>query len=90
MNIRDLPLDTLLIQLAEESVELSQASLKYLRATRNETPVTESEARKHLIEEMADVSVCMTVLQRIAPSSEIAEIITQKVKRWEGRINGEG
>ena len=54
MSIKDLPIDTRLIQLAEEAAELSQAALKYLRVIRAETPVTEQEARTHLIEEIAD------------------------------------
>lgn len=90
MNIRDLPIETLLIQLAEESSELSQAALKYVRVLRSETPVSEQDARTHLIEEIADVSVCMTALNRTAPAAEICEVIAQKVQRWEDRLNGEG
>lgn len=57
MSIRDLPRRTRLIQLTEESAELAQAALKTVRAMDGDTPVSESEALTHLIEEMADVSV---------------------------------
>ena len=88
MTIRELPEKTRLIQLAEESSELSQAALKTIRAMDGDTPVSESEALAHLIEEMADVSVCMTTLQDIAPLAQVGEIIAQKAQRWEDRING--
>ena len=88
MTIRELPEKTRLIQLAEESSELSQAALKTIMAMDGDTPVSESEALAHLIEEMADVSVCMTALQDIAPLAQVGEIIAQKAQRWEDRING--
>lgn len=47
----------MLRQLAEECVELAQASLKLIRAWNGETPVMTVEARHHLIEELADVSI---------------------------------
>lgn len=90
MTIRELPVETRLIQIAEESAELSQAALKMIRAMHGDTPVTQDEAAAHLIEEIADVSVCMTALSDIAPLSDVGEIITQKAKRWEVRLNGEG
>ena len=90
MNIRDLSEKTRLIQLAEESAELAQAALKMVRAIDGDTPVSESEALAHLIEEMADVSVCMTALQDTAPLAQVGEIINQKARRWEDRINGKG
>lgn len=90
MTIRDLPVETRLIQIAEESAELSQAALKMIRAMHGDTPVSESEALAHLIEEMADVSVCMTALQDTAPLAQVGEIINQKARRWEDRINGKG
>ena len=46
MNIKELPIDTRLIQLAEEAAELSQAAIKYVRVLRGETPVTKEEALK--------------------------------------------
>ena len=47
----------MLRQLAEECNELSQAALKLIRAMRRETPMRETEAREHLVEEIADVHV---------------------------------
>ena len=88
MNIRDLPEDTRLIQLAEEASELAQACLKLVRVMGGDTPLSEQYVRDNLIEEMADVSVCMTALQDIAPLARVGEIIAQKAQRWEDRING--
>ena len=92
MNIREIPLIDRLNQLNEECGELIQASAKLIRTMKETgyTPVTKIEAREHLVEEIADVSVCMTALSDIAPLSAVGEIITQKAKRWEERANGEG
>lgn len=90
MTIRDLPEETRLIQLAEEASELAQACLKMVRVMDGDTPLPEQYVRDNLIEEMADVSVCMTALQDIAPLAQIGEIITQKAQRWEDRLNGKG
>ena len=87
MTPRDLPLATRLIQLSEECVECAQASLKLFRALNGDTPVSQMDAREHLIEEIADVSVCMTALHDVAPLSDVGEIITEKAQRWEQRIN---
>ena len=87
MTIRDLPLATRLIQLSEECVECAQAALKLFRAINGDTPVSQMDAKEHLIEEIADVSVCMTALHDVAPLSDVGEIITEKVQRWEQRIN---
>lgn len=87
MTPRDLPLATRLIQLSEECVECAQAALKLFRAINGDTPVTQMEAKEHLIEEIADVSVCMTALHDVAPLSDVGEIIAEKAQRWEQRIN---
>ena len=89
MSIKELPIDTRLIQLAEEAAELSQAAIKYVRVLRGETPVTKDEALENLTEELADVSVCMTAVNDLVPLSDVVETITDKVRRWEGRIDGE-
>lgn len=87
MKIDELPIDTRLIQLAEEAAELSQAALKLVRARHGDTPVTEVEARAHLLEEMADVYVTALALE---PDRMAVEAIArQKSKRWEERLNGE-
>lgn len=88
MTIRNLPDKTRLIQLAEEASELAQACLKMVRVMDGDTPLPEQYVRDNLIEEMADVSVCMTALQDIAPLAQVGEIIAQKAQRWEDRLNG--
>ena len=89
MSIKELPIDTRLIQLAEEAAELSQAAIKYVRVLRGETPVTKEDALRNLTEEVADVSVCMTSVNDLVRMSEVAEIIVEKVKRWEDRADAE-
>ena len=89
MSIKELPIDTRLIQLAEEAAELPQAAIKYVRVLRGETPVAKEDALQNLTEEVADVSVCMTAVNDLVPLSEVTEIIVDKVKRWEDRSNAE-
>ena len=88
MKITDLPIQTRLIQLAEECSECSQAALKWVRAMNGDTPVSETEARSQLAEEIADVSVCITALSNLVLSKDVCEIIVRKAQRWEDRING--
>lgn len=87
MTPRDLPLTVRLAQLAEECAECTQAALKMIRAINGDTPVSKIEAREHLIEEIADVSNCMAVLNDIAPLSEIIKIMVEKMQRWDHRAN---
>ena len=75
---------------AEEAAELSQAALKLVRAINGETPVTEEEAREHLLEEAADVQACMRCIFTDADDAVIRDIMLEKLRRWENRINGEG
>lgn len=49
-------------QLAEESAELCQASLKLVRVMNQETPVHWGEAQDHLLEEVADVLIMIDIL----------------------------
>lgn len=88
MKIDELPIDTRLIQLAEEAAELSQAALKLVRARHGDTPVTEVEARMHLLEELADVALCSKVITSKVDDRIVKGIMMQKAKRWEERING--
>ena len=90
VRIKDLPEGSRLIQLAEEAAELSQATLKLVRAINGETPVTEEEAREHLLEEAADVQACMRCIFTDADDAVIRDIMLEKLRRWESRINGEG
>lgn len=85
---QELPIETRLIQLAEEASELSQASLKLVRSIEGNTPVQESEAKAHLLEEIADVFVCVFALVSESDMMAIEAISRQKSKRWEDRLNG--
>lgn len=87
MRPEDLPEETLLIQLAEEAVELSQACIKLYRAIHGDTPVSEADARDHLREEIADVKVCTNVLTNRYDDWTIKNIAAQKYRRWERRLN---
>ena len=53
-------------QLAEESADLAQAALKFARKLRDEnpTPKSEEECLQDLLEELADVKLCMEVLKK--------------------------
>ena len=85
MKPQDLPVRKRLVQLAEEAAELSQASLKLIRAMDGDTPVTVHEATWHLLEEMADVYV--TALTMEPDRAAIEAIARQKSRRWEERLN---
>lgn len=80
----------ILAQLAEEAAELSQAALKLRRAlggTGNPTPVTAQEAFEGLLEELADVTVCVNQICGIN-WDYVNEIAKNKLGRWEGRLEG--
>lgn len=89
-RIRELLLeDELLCQLAEECSELAQAALKVKRAmtAKNYTPMGLEEARKNLIEECADVLLCLDVIEYIRKNDyEVAKVMEQKLERWVDRI----
>ena len=90
MTVRDLlPQVEILAQLAEESAELAQAALKMRRAlgTGNPTPCTAQEVWNKLIEEIADVQVCVNQVYGI-PWDTVNEISKRKLGRWEGRLEG--
>ena len=60
--IDNVPEEEILTQLAEEAAELAQAALKLRRAkgnTHSPTPINTSIAHNRLLEEIADVSVCI-------------------------------
>ena len=86
MRPEDLPIKTKLIQLAEEASELSQASLKLVRQMDGQTPVTEADAKMHLLEEIADVMLCSKVLTSRVDDRIVTEIMSAKYKRWEDRL----
>lgn len=71
----------LIMQLAEESAELSQACLKYLRSL-EETNLCEEQDMSSIIEEYSDV-VNVVETAWIHPDYEI---ITRKAERWADRL----
>ena len=82
--------EELLCQLAEECNELGKAALKLRRALngKNYTPVTEEQARADLLEEMADVELCLEVLGLNTASFAqlVGEIWAEKLPRWTSRL----
>lgn len=71
----------LIMQLAEESAELSQACLKYLRSI-EETNLCEKQDMSSIIEEYSDV-INVVETAWIHPDYEI---ITRKAERWANRL----
>lgn len=88
--IRMLGEPALMEQLAEECSELAQAALKLARKERGEnpTPKTEGECLQELIEEMADVDLCMDVIKycRGFDFYRVGDIESEKMERWAKRI----
>lgn len=85
--IRTLGEPALLEQLAEECSELAQAALKLARKERGEnpTPKTLDECFKALIEEMADVKLCIWVVEA-SRSFDLRCNCDRKRERWAKRI----
>ena len=73
-------------QLAEECAELGQAALKLARVLRKEnpTPMTETEASDMIIEEAADVLICIDEVG-VFGSSEVARVAHAKRERFKAR-----
>lgn len=93
---RNLPENEILAQLAEEASELTQAALKVRRASGfiNETPVGYEKAIDNLIEEIADVQVCIDAvtaadphINSIEPQTRLRQTKEAKAKRWVERLN---
>lgn len=85
--------DESVIQLAEECAELIQAATKFRRAMNGTTPVSLAKAQENLIEEMADVRVCideMVILldSEFSRNTEQQLLLKQqtKVERWAKRL----
>lgn len=78
----------ILAQLAEDAAELSQAALKMRRALSgvNPTPVTEAEAWDNLVEEHADVSLCLCTLFTMQDIERANTIVEEKSARWRKRL----
>lgn len=73
-----------LIQLAEERSELSQACLKLLRSQEGLTPVKEDVCIDNLAEELADVKICMEQIEHMYQILQEKEgcIRAHKIQRW--------
>ena len=76
--------DELLLQIAEECNELGQAALKLRRAKNGLTSV--EEAHKKLLEEIADVVLCLDVLGFGEDLITILNIMDYKLTRWKARL----
>ena len=90
---KHIPLEDLLIQLAEEAAELAQAASKYHRTIRgtNPTPMSQCDARLALVEEVADVNVAAEAVRMKLGilCDEIAIVEDEKIERWKKRIRTE-
>lgn len=85
--ISKIGLPATLEQLAEEAAELSQAALKVARIIRREnpTPVGYCQAVDNLKEEVADVRLCLKVLEdAFIMNTEETEGV--KLNRWLDRL----
>lgn len=88
MSPKELEEQDLLLQLAEESAELSQACCKLARHERsvNPTGLSREECVNKVIEELSDVLLCAAML----PYRPDWQIIEMKKKRWEDRLDARG
>lgn len=83
------PIEEVLAQLAEEAAELGKAALKLRRAIdgTNPTPVTIEQASDNLAEEIADVLLCLEVIEfDIDDVEELRQAMNAKLKRWVNRL----
>lgn len=76
-------------QLAEECAELAHAALKLARIYRSEnpTPVTEFNAELALVEEIADVRVCVSEIMKADFLRYNSALESVKRERWKLRID---
>lgn len=73
-------------QVSEECAELTQAAQKLRRVLAGTTPVTWDEALASLMEEAADVLICIDALEvSIIQGGKVREIAAKKLKRWHER-----
>lgn len=82
--------EELLAQLAEEATELAHAALKLRRAYsgQNPTPVSSQKAFENLLEEIADIYVCIHVLGLDwgVNQTRISRTMFSKIERWADRL----
>ena len=88
--IKEIGMPAMLEQCAEECSELAHACLKLSRQIRDEnpTPVDFEAAEANLLEEMADVYLCIHELAtwRKGGVGIVLDIRKEKLERWENRI----
>lgn len=86
--------EDLLLALAEEASEVSQAALKLHRKVygKNPTPVSTIEASRNLLEEIEDIMLCWSVLRQQGVKDTIpwecclTRLQEQKLDRWVQRL----
>lgn len=82
--------DELYCQLAEEAAELGHAALKLRRARSgiNHTPVAVADAYKSIMEEIADVMLCLRTIgfEIEVDDITIKSIVDAKAARWVRRL----
>lgn len=81
----------MLEQTAEECAELAQACLKMARYLRDENKVYKSEKEliDNLVEEMADVNVCVHELfiSDLVSSNDVRDMYDKKIDRMKERLS---
>lgn len=82
-----LPQSVILMQLAEECAETAKAALKLARIYQgvNPTPITADDAMAALIEELADITVCVGCIGGI-DFDAVENVQDSKIERWAKRL----
>lgn len=87
---KQVPQEELLAQLAEECNELAKAALKLRRtySNVNPTPVKRREAYNSLLEEIADVKLCLLVagFEDVNVLIKCNRTMSEKAERWQQRL----
>lgn len=87
------PQEEMLCQLAEEAAELAQAALKLRRVYdgTSPTPIKRAAAYDALLEEIADVNNCLTVLGLDGSMARVrtSMLATEKLHRWADRLEAD-
>ena len=83
-------LDNRMTQATEELAELIQALCKYKRVQSGDKTVIATHIRYNIIEEIADVEICIEQLKHLLDINNVVEEIKKnKIIRTEQRIKGE-
>lgn len=78
----------IILQLAEETSELSAAAAKWVRIVegRNPTPVSYTAAWMNLLEEIADVQNCIDCILCTKDRAIVQAMAKSKLTRWADRL----